>query len=223
VRRPLLLAVLIGLALLGAADARAEIYTATLTEAKPAYNWDGYAVGFGGECAEEAELRCDSIVFILQVGGDLNISVDVEGDQIGAYPDINLSFYAADDTGAPVGDPIAEANTPLDDEKIAAPALVAGRYVLQVRSQVSIGESYLGKSKLTNLIKPKSTAPPPLPAPPQQTEAPPAPPTPPAQPKPASSKPSKKKAVAACKKKARKIRNAKKRARAVKRCSKKKR
>jgi hypothetical protein len=200
-------------------DAGAESFSASLSASKPSFGWSGRGAGGPGfECSNEAEFRCDTVLFTVDVRGDLNIAIDVEGDQItnpsGAmpYPNLDLYLFAADSGGAKQGEAIAEAATPIDDEKLTAPALAPGSYLLEVRSSLSIGEDYTGKARLTNFAAP--AAPAPVAAPPAQV----------AQPAPAAPvAKSKSSARAKCRAKARKIKSRSKRARALKRCARAKR
>lgn len=196
------------LALAAAAPARAEDFKAPLTVAKPAFAWAGHGVGLPGfECSNMSPFRCDTVLFSLEVAGDLAVAIDVEGEQINnptgaaAYPNFDLYLFATDAGGAKTGDAIAEGVTPIDDEKLEAKGLAAGSYLLEVRSDESIGEDYTGKAKLSGFAAP-AIAPSALP------------PAPAAKPK---RKPS---AKARCRAKAKRIRNRRKRARALKRCSK---
>jgi len=211
-----------GVAAIVVPSAHAETFKSTLSPAKPAFAWNGYGAGGPGfECSNEAEFQCDSVVFTLETTGDLTLSIDTEGEQItnpsGAmpYPNLDLYLFNSDAAGVKSGEPIAEAATASDDEKLTATRLSAGRYVLEVRSSFSVGENYAGKAKLSNF--PLATAPPSVAAP-SPAAAPPAP-----APGAASKPKAKRSAKATCRAKAKKVKNSKKRARALKRCAKLKR
>lgn len=206
-----------------ASPAGAEEFTGSLSAAKPSFGWSGYGAGGPGfECSNEAEFQCDLVMITLENSGDLNVAIDVEGEQItnpsGAmpYPNLDLYLFAADASGAKQGEAIAEAATPADDEKLTAPALPAGKYLLEVRSSLSIGENYGGKAKLSNFVVPVAVAPPAAGAAPAAAEPAPAHAAPPnGQPKQSKR--------AACRARAKKIKRKSKRARAMKRCAKLKR
>ena len=162
-RRALALTTLIGA--LAAVPAAADVFKASLGPAKPQFAWTGHGVGIApAGCSNDAEFRCDSVVFTLEVPGDLTVAVDVEGEQItnptgaGAYPDFSLYLFRSDAEGAKQGDAIAEAATPADDETLTAPKLAAGTYVMEVHSNLSVGEDYAGKARLSNFALPAAPA-----------------------------------------------------------------
>lgn len=194
------------------AIASADTYKGTLGPTKTSFKWAGHGVGSPvTPCSNDGEFRCDSVLFTLEVKGDLTVAVDVEGSQIGAYPDFDLYLFRSDASGAKSGDAVAQQVSPSDDEKLTAAGLDAGNYLLEVHAPISVGEDYDGSAKLTNFA-----------APPIAT----APSRPPAgAPKPAS-KPSKSKSKssrARCRAKARKVKSKRKRAAAMRRCNKRKR
>lgn len=192
-----------------AGPAAAEDFDATLSAAKPSFSWSGYAAGGPGfECSNEADFQCDAVKLTLADPGDLAIAIDVEGEMIGPYPNVDLTLY---DAGGKV---VAESATPVDDEKLDVKGLAAGTYLIEVRSALSIGENYSGKLKLSNFPKPAVA--PPAAAPPAAPAAQPAP-AQPAPARPAAKKPSRK---AACRAKAKKIKSKSRRSRALKRCAK---
>ena len=209
--RALALAALV--ASLAVVPASADVFKAPLSAAKPQFAWSGHGVGFSAAgCSNEGGLRCDSVVFALDVAGDLTVTVDVEGEQItnpagaGAYPDFSLHLFKSDAEGVKQGDAIAEASTPADDEQLVAPKLAAGTYVMEVHSDLSIGEDYAGKARLSNFALP------PAPVLPAATPPPPAAaPAPAAKPRPSPR--------ARCRAKARKLKGKSRRARALRRCS----
>ena len=196
-------------------QARAETFSASLSAAKPSFGWSGRGAGGPGfECSNDADFRCDTVLFAIDVKGDLNIAIDVEGYQItnptGAmpYPNLDLYLFMAGGDGTRTGEAIAEAATPVDDEKLSVPGLPAGRYLLEVRSALSIGEDYTGKARLSNFVLPAPVA-----------VAPAGPATAPQPAAPAKAKP-RKRSRAACRARARKLKSRRARAKALKRCAK---
>lgn len=145
---PAVACVAASLALPSSASAAAD-RTAVLSAAAAKATWDGGPVtGVFGLSADDDDTLLD-----VQTGGTVTVALS---DPSASAGDIDVDVFRSDDTGEPMGDPVAEAAT-LDAAETVGFEAEAGKYLVRVTGFAAAQGTYTG----TATLEPAAIAPPP--------------------------------------------------------------
>jgi hypothetical protein len=145
----LLLAVFVATASVAAAADRQGAVSAD----SPTYEWSGGPL-FGAIVAGPVE---DTLIDVQSAGTLTVTTTGTASDD--PLADIDIYLYAADESGAPVGDPIASSAQGGSDEELSAPIAEPGAFVVEALAFTGTAASYKATATLASDAPPPVTDP----------------------------------------------------------------